>query len=212
MTCSIASVCRSTMLDTSVVLALMGGAHHGTGDYLREPFSTILCSVFVRQRILHTRPERRAVLRRGLLREPLDSVEGRALQVAKIPCKTLQDAPTRCAGLACRCITESGDDLRFRPPARQQPRPTSAPIRHQMRSYSPLNHPEPEQHEQAVEEVGAALGYGVGHDPHRITSIFSRSCSTPKLPVHVGSMEPGGKRRATTFRGVCHRMVCSSLR
>src|SRR5918997_4978562 len=65
-------------VDTSVVLALMGGAHHGTGDYLWEPFHTVLCSVFVRQRIIHTRPERRAVLRRGLLREPLDGVERRA--------------------------------------------------------------------------------------------------------------------------------------
>src|SRR4051812_19224474 len=31
----------------------MGGAHHGTRDYLREPFHTVLCSTFVRQRIIH---------------------------------------------------------------------------------------------------------------------------------------------------------------
>src|SRR5215211_8187029 len=41
---------------------------------------------------------------------------------------------------------------------------------HEVRSRpSQVYQPEPEQHEQAVEEVGAALGYGVGHDPHRIT-------------------------------------------
>jgi hypothetical protein len=57
---------------------------------------------------------------------------------------------------------------------------------------SQVHHPEPEQHEQAVEEVGAALGDGVGHDPHRTTPVFSRSRSGPKLPV--GSTEPGGKR------------------
>src|SRR5918999_1860955 len=63
-------------VDTSVILALMGGAHYGTCDYFREPFHAILCSVFVRQRIIHSRPERRAVLRRKLLRAPLDGVEG----------------------------------------------------------------------------------------------------------------------------------------
>src|SRR5215208_1594292 len=57
-------------VDTSVVLALMGGAHYGTGDYFREPFHAILCSVFVRQRIIHTRPERRAVLRRRKPQQP----------------------------------------------------------------------------------------------------------------------------------------------
>jgi hypothetical protein len=54
-------------VDTSMVLALMGGAHYGTSDYFREPFHAILCSVFVRQRIIHTRPKRCAVLRRKLL-------------------------------------------------------------------------------------------------------------------------------------------------
>src|SRR5215207_11708343 len=54
-------------VDTSMVLALMGGAHYGTSYYFREPFHAILCSVFVRQRIIHTRPERRAMLRRKLL-------------------------------------------------------------------------------------------------------------------------------------------------
>src|SRR5215208_1378399 len=48
---------------------------------------------------------------------------------------------------------------------------------------SQIYHPEPEQHEQAVEEVGTALGYGVGHHPHCIPPIFSRSCSAPKLPA-----------------------------
>src|SRR5918994_165505 len=76
---------------------------------------------------------------------------------------------------------------------------------------SQVYQPEPEQHEQAVEEVGAALGYGVGHDPHRITPEFSRSRSAPKLPP-VGSTKPGGKRRTTAFRRVCHRMGYSSLR
>src|SRR5215218_657196 len=84
---------------------------------------------------------------------------------------------------------------------------------HEVRSRpSQVYHPESEQHEQAVEEVGAALGYGVGHDPHRITPIFSRSRSAPKLPVSVGSTEPGGERRARAFRRVCHRIGCSSLR
>src|SRR5918997_2039495 len=55
-------------VDTSVVLALMGGAHYGAGDYFWEPFHAILCSVFVRQRIIHTRPERRA--------EPASTSEG----------------------------------------------------------------------------------------------------------------------------------------
>src|SRR5215204_6335131 len=77
---------------------------------------------------------------------------------------------------------------------------------------SQVHHPEPEQHEQAVEEVGTALGYGVGHDPHRITPIVFRSCSGPKLPVPEGSTEPGGKCRAAAFRRVCHKMACSSLR
>src|SRR5215208_3214600 len=49
-------------VDTSVVLALMGGAHYGACDYFWEPFHAILCSVFVRQRIIHTRPEQRAVI------------------------------------------------------------------------------------------------------------------------------------------------------
>src|SRR5215204_1946424 len=63
-------------VDTSVVLALMGGAHYGACDYFWEPFHAILCSVFVRQRIIHTRPERRAVfearfyLSRGSLLTP----------------------------------------------------------------------------------------------------------------------------------------------
>src|SRR5215203_2591541 len=55
---------------------------------------------------------------------------------------------------------------------------------HEVRSRpSQVYQPEPEQHEQAVEEVGAALGYGVGHDPHRITPILSGSRSAPELPV-----------------------------
>src|SRR5215211_1352667 len=57
-------------VDTAVVLALMGRAHYGTSDYIREPFHAILCSVFVRQRIIHTRPERRAVLRRRRPQHP----------------------------------------------------------------------------------------------------------------------------------------------
>ena len=39
---------------------------------------------------------------------------------------------------------------------------------------SQVYHLEPEQHEQAVEEVGAALGDGVGHDPHSITPLLSQ--------------------------------------
>src|SRR3712207_4352140 len=54
---------------------------------------------------------------------------------------------------------------------------------------SQVYHPEPEHHEQAVEEVGAALGDGVGHDPHRISLISSRSRSAPDLPVPIGSTE-----------------------
>src|SRR5215208_2192243 len=47
-------------VDTSVALTLVGGAHDGTSDYLWEPFHAILCSLSVRQRIIHIRPERRS--------------------------------------------------------------------------------------------------------------------------------------------------------
>src|SRR5215217_2506987 len=84
-------------VDTSVVLTLMGGAHHGTCDYLREPFHAILCSVFVRQRIIHTRPERRAVLLRGLLREPLPPLQGFAAHLG-VPLGTRVVAPAAKGG------------------------------------------------------------------------------------------------------------------
>ena len=50
---------------------------------------------------------------------------------------------------------------------------------------SQVYQPEPEQHEQAVEEVGAALGYRVGHDPHRFDEPFRRREGERLTWVHM---------------------------
>src|ERR671920_264628 len=50
---------------------------------------------------------------------------------------------------------------------------------------SQVYHPETEQHEQTVEEVGAALGYGVGHDPHRFHNPFRKREGERLTWVHM---------------------------
>src|SRR5215212_11644347 len=58
----------------------MGGAHHGTRDYLGESFHAVLSSSVVRRRIIHARPGRQAALGRALPPEPPGGIEGWALR------------------------------------------------------------------------------------------------------------------------------------